>query len=125
MDILKINDSLRRFLHACVVVDILKIKLLYLGGADFVAWHYKKNGTFSVRSAYQLAMRRTHGEAEIGCSSTPLMAGRFGRRCGLHMCLKKLKFLHGRWLIMASLHKQISAIVISLQWSPSSYVAPE
>jgi len=51
-------------------VEILKIKIPRLGGVDYVAWHYEKNGIFSVRSAYRLAMRRTHGEAEIGSSST-------------------------------------------------------
>lgn len=37
-----------------------------------MAWNYEKNGLFSVRSAYRLAMRRTHGEGEIGSSTTNL-----------------------------------------------------
>ena len=37
--------------------------------ADFVAWHYEKSGTFSVRNAYRLALHSHYGVGDTGGSS--------------------------------------------------------
>ena len=55
----------RRYLYACDVEEIPCNAC-----SDQVAWNFEKTGIFSVRSAYRLAMRREHGEGEIGSSST-------------------------------------------------------
>lgn len=49
-------DLLHRFFQAADVEIILKIKLPTKPLPDFIAWHYEKNGLFSVRSAYRLAV---------------------------------------------------------------------
>lgn len=59
---------IRRYFHSCDVSEILKIKLPSSGGSDLVAWNYEKTGTFTVRSAYRLAMRMHHGVGEVGTS---------------------------------------------------------
>jgi len=61
----------RRYFYACDVEKILKIKIPRNACLDQVAWNFEKTGIFFVRSAYRLAMRREHGEGEIGSSSTP------------------------------------------------------
>lgn len=54
------------FLHVDVN-DIVKIKTSCRGGDDFLAWHLEKNGMFTVRGAYRLAVniqrREIGGEA--------------------------------------------------------------
>ena len=60
----------RRYFYACDVEEILKIKIPRNACPDQVAWNFEKTGIFSVRSAYRMAMRRGHGEGEIGSSST-------------------------------------------------------
>ncbi|KAI9180810.1 hypothetical protein LWI28_008346 [Acer negundo] len=36
--------------------DILKIPVSWCGGQDSIKWHFKKNGSFSVKSGYRLAI---------------------------------------------------------------------
>lgn len=61
----------RRYFYPCDVEEILKIKIPHEECHDYVAWNFEKSGLFSVNSAYRLALRREHGEGEIGTSSTP------------------------------------------------------
>jgi hypothetical protein len=37
--------------------EVLKIRLIEVGGEDFIAWHYERFRLFTVRSAYKLALQ--------------------------------------------------------------------
>jgi hypothetical protein len=52
------ETKLESYFYEQDVQDILQIKVGRPGWADFRAWNYTKNGQFSVRSAYHLAMQR-------------------------------------------------------------------
>jgi hypothetical protein len=54
------------------VQAILSIKLPQQDLEDRVAWHYERNGVFTVRSAYRLAFRLKHqGRDSVSSSSNP------------------------------------------------------
>ena len=55
-----------RYFYACDVEEIPRNAC-----SDQVTWNFEKTSIFSVRNTYRLAMRREHGEGEIGSSSTP------------------------------------------------------
>jgi hypothetical protein len=59
--------KVRRFFHQCDAKEILKIKLSANIRTDWVSWDFEKSGTFSVRSAYRLAMREKY---EMGCTGS-------------------------------------------------------
>jgi hypothetical protein len=63
------ETAVRRYFYPCDASEIFKIKLLPSSTPDFVAWHYEKNGLFSVRSAYRLAVWNQYGVGQIGSSS--------------------------------------------------------
>ena len=49
--------------------EILKIHIHAYGDGDFIAWHYEKNGLFSVKSAYNLALKLKDSQDKLGQSS--------------------------------------------------------
>ena len=49
--------------------EILKLRIPTVGEEDFIAWHYEKNGMFSVKSAYRLALNLKNNKSETGSSS--------------------------------------------------------
>ncbi|KAG2622145.1 hypothetical protein PVAP13_3NG281941 [Panicum virgatum] len=51
--------------------EIAKIKIPVRASEDFIAWHAERNGMFSVRSAYNLALRIKLGQGVQGSSSAP------------------------------------------------------
>jgi hypothetical protein len=58
------------------VVDvqrILEIPLNNQGFDDFIAWHYNKNGRYSVRSGYHIQWKHTLGQDK---GSSPYLAHR-------------------------------------------------
>jgi ribonuclease HI len=65
------EEKLKIHLAETDVVDILKIRVGKAGSVDFPAWNYTKNGVFTVRSAYHLAMKakRLEGGAVEASSS--------------------------------------------------------
>ncbi|KAK0580330.1 hypothetical protein LWI29_000723 [Acer saccharum] len=66
-------DKLDRLLLPCDKEIVQTIPVSWLGGEDFLAWHYEKNGEYSVRSGYNLAL-----EQKISASvSNPGMANRW------------------------------------------------
>jgi hypothetical protein len=50
------EQLVRNLFHEADAEHILQIKIPTLTGEDYVAWHYEKNGMFSVKSAYRLAL---------------------------------------------------------------------
>ena len=64
------ETAMRRYFFPCDASEIFKIKLLPSSTSDFVAWHYEKNGLFSVQSAYRLAVWNQDGVGQIGTSSS-------------------------------------------------------
>jgi hypothetical protein len=52
------EEKLRRFFFEEDVSNILRIPVGRPGSQDVVAWNYTKNGIFSVKSAYHLAVQR-------------------------------------------------------------------
>lgn len=61
------EDELRKHLLPIDVQDILRTPIGRPGSSDFQAWNYTKNGMFSVKSAYHLAIQRkraARGRAE-------------------------------------------------------------
>ena len=57
---------------------ILQIPLPRLDTSDFVAWHYNKNGMFSVKSAYHIEWESQYGgklrnEEHVGSAYTNLV----------------------------------------------------
>ena len=49
-------DKLNRFLLAGDKEIVLSIPISWSGGEDFLAWHFEKNGKYSVKSRYRLAL---------------------------------------------------------------------
>ena len=49
--------------------EILKIRIHAYGDGDFIAWHYEKNSIFSVKSAYNLAIKLKDSQDKLGQSS--------------------------------------------------------
>jgi hypothetical protein len=52
---------LRRLFLSADVNRIMQVPLNIHGFDDFVAWHYEKNGRFSIRSAYHLQWTHSFG----------------------------------------------------------------
>ena len=48
--------------------EILRLHIQTIGEGDLIAWHYEKNGMFSVKSAYRLALNFQDGKGETGSS---------------------------------------------------------
>ena len=48
---------------------ILKLRILNLNEGGFIAWHHEKNGLFSVKSAYRLALNIKDSDMAPGSSS--------------------------------------------------------
>ncbi|TXG66711.1 hypothetical protein EZV62_007986 [Acer yangbiense] len=48
--------KLDRLLLPCDKELVLSIPVSWLGGEDSLAWHFEKNGEYSVRSGYSLAL---------------------------------------------------------------------
>ena len=46
--------------------EILKIRIHAYGDGDFIAWHYENNGIFSVKSAYNLALKLKDSQDKLG-----------------------------------------------------------
>jgi hypothetical protein len=53
---------IRSCMHPVDANEVLKIRLTDRGKEDCIAWHYEKSGTFTVRSAYKLALEREQAE---------------------------------------------------------------
>jgi len=53
------------------VEAIARIKLPSRSTEDVLAWHAEKTGLFTVRSAYNLALKLKHGETMQSSSSSP------------------------------------------------------
>ena len=54
------RDCLIAYFNPADVEAILRIKLPSRRCDDFIAWHKGKNGIFSVRSAYNMALQLHH-----------------------------------------------------------------
>ena len=50
------ENLIRHLFYPHDAEEILKLRILYLGEGDLLAWHYEKNGLFSVKSVYRLAL---------------------------------------------------------------------
>ena len=50
---------------------IARIKIPTRASEDVLAWHFDRTGTFTVRSAYNLAMQLKHKQGEEASSSSP------------------------------------------------------
>jgi hypothetical protein len=50
------EEKLRKFFFEEDVTDILRILVGHPGSQDVVAWNYTKNGIFSMKLAYHLAV---------------------------------------------------------------------
>jgi ribonuclease HI len=64
------RDRLIGYFNPADVEAILKIKLPSRRCDDFIAWHMEKNGIFSVRSAYNLALQLRHVDSIASTSSS-------------------------------------------------------
>ncbi|CAM0946090.1 unnamed protein product [Alopecurus aequalis] len=49
--------------------EILRIRLPWSNGEDYIAWHYEDSGNFSVRSAYRLALLESRNNLSTGQNS--------------------------------------------------------
>ena len=54
------RDRLIAYFNPADIEESLRIKLPSRRCDDFIAWHKEKNGIFSVRSAYNLALQLCH-----------------------------------------------------------------
>jgi hypothetical protein len=63
------ENTLNRFFWPVDVQERMNIKLPSTPREDFFAWHYERNGLFSVRIAHRLASR-TRAEELGGAQST-------------------------------------------------------
>jgi hypothetical protein len=61
---------LRELFYEHDVQDILEIDLPQVNQMDRIAWHYEKNGCFSVKSAYRLALSLKHKNRDNNSSSS-------------------------------------------------------
>ena len=50
-------DMLHQFFYEMDIEAIKNIPLSSMNQSDFWAWHYEKNGSFSVRSAYRMLIQ--------------------------------------------------------------------
>jgi hypothetical protein len=65
-------EILRDLFYEHDVQAILSIELPQTQQQDRIAWNYAKNGVFTVKSAYRLALDLKHSNRDIhGCSSLP------------------------------------------------------
>lgn len=48
------EELVRNSFYECGVQDILQTHVIQCDGEDFSAWHFTKNGLFSIKSAYHL-----------------------------------------------------------------------
>ena len=64
-------DRLIQIFNPADVEEIAKIKIPARRMEDFIAWHMEKSGLFSVRSAYNLALRIKRGQGTSSSSSAP------------------------------------------------------
>jgi hypothetical protein len=55
---------------------ILRLRISYTGDGDFVAWHFKKTGMFSVKSVYKLALTLKEKEDDEGQHSAAMSGER-------------------------------------------------
>lgn len=60
---------MQQLFHPFDAEEICKIKIPRVNIEDCVAWHYEKNGGFSVRSAYRLAAQLNQQDKAIATSS--------------------------------------------------------
>jgi hypothetical protein len=64
-------DKLIHIFNPADVEEISKIKIPARWSEDFIAWHMEKTGIFTVRSAYNLALRIKRGQDVQSSSSAP------------------------------------------------------
>ena len=64
-------DKLIHVFNPADVEEIAKIKIPARRMEDFIAWHWEKTGLFTVRSAYNLALRIKQGQFATSSSSAP------------------------------------------------------
>ena len=64
-------DRLIQIFNPADMEKIAKIKIPARRMEDFIAWHMEKSGHFSVRSAYNLALRIKRGQGTSSSSSAP------------------------------------------------------
>lgn len=60
---------MKQIFHSIDADDICKIPIPRSEVEDCIAWHYEKNGLFSIRSAYKLAASIQY-QAALGCSNS-------------------------------------------------------
>ena len=63
------ENLIRHLFYSYDAEEILKLRIPTVGEEDFIAWHYEKNGMFSVKSAYRLALNLKNNKSETGSSS--------------------------------------------------------
>jgi hypothetical protein len=63
---------LRELFHEHDVEAILRIEIPQKDTSGCIAWNFEKSGLFTVKSAYQLALKMKHQNRDIGsCTTTP------------------------------------------------------
>ena len=62
------NNIIRHLFHHHDAEEILKLRIQSSGDGDLIAWHFEKNGLFSVKSAYNLALKLKDRKENIGQS---------------------------------------------------------
>lgn len=85
-------ELLNRTFSAWEVKAIIKIPVSHESREDRWAWHHTKNGEFTVRSAYYMAMKERY---DMAASTSRSNHGGSGDTFGQHKSLQKLRCLGG------------------------------
>ena len=65
------EELVRKVFHATDVDQVLQIRISKFTEEDYIAWHYEKDGIFSVKSAYKLAVELQANHTSAGMSNKP------------------------------------------------------